>query len=245
MTPHTTLPPVILVAGHWLGDWAWNDVTDHLRPQNRHVTAITLPGLDPDDSARTSRTLDDQVAAIVDTIAMLHGSAQHPVVIVAHSGANAPVSMVIDQHPELVRRVVWIDSGPVASGTVFAPGLPDEVEEIPLPEWEDLTEQGSLDGLTETDLDRFRARAVAQPATLLRQPITLTNDARYAVATTMVCCSLPSAQVRQLADAGNPMFAEVNALTRSTFVDLPTGHWPMWSRPRELAELIDRESRRD
>ena len=23
-----------------------------------------------------------------------------------------------------------------------------------------------------------------------------------------------------------------------TRVDLPTSHWPMWSRPRELAEII-------
>ena len=23
-----------------------------------------------------------------------------------------------------------------------------------------------------------------------------------------------------------------------TWVDLPTSHWPMWSRPRELAEII-------
>jgi hypothetical protein len=23
-----------------------------------------------------------------------------------------------------------------------------------------------------------------------------------------------------------------------TWIDLPTSHWPMWSRPQELAELI-------
>ena len=23
-----------------------------------------------------------------------------------------------------------------------------------------------------------------------------------------------------------------------TWIDLPTSHWPMWSRPRELAEII-------
>ena len=25
---------------------------------------------------------------------------------------------------------------------------------------------------------------------------------------------------------------------RNTWVDLPTSHWPMWSRPKELAEII-------
>ncbi|MBD4631878.1 alpha/beta hydrolase, partial [Xanthomonas citri pv. citri] len=27
-------------------------------------------------------------------------------------------------------------------------------------------------------------------------------------------------------------------LTNFTAMDLPTGHWPMWSRPQELAEAI-------
>jgi hypothetical protein len=34
------------------------------------------------------------------------------------------------------------------------------------------------------------------------------------------------------------MFAEVAALTDLRLMDLPTGHWPMWSRPTELAELV-------
>ncbi|EFS72747.1 hypothetical protein HMPREF9622_00070 [Cutibacterium modestum HL037PA3] len=27
-------------------------------------------------------------------------------------------------------------------------------------------------------------------------------------------------------------------LTNVTVMDLPTGHWPMWSRPQELAEAV-------
>ena len=34
------------------------------------------------------------------------------------------------------------------------------------------------------------------------------------------------------------MFAEVANLTNVGFVDLPTGHWPMWSRPNDLAHVI-------
>jgi hypothetical protein len=35
-----------------------------------------------------------------------------------------------------------------------------------------------------------------------------------------------------------PMFAALNDLTDLTLVDLPTGHWPMLSRPDDLADLI-------
>ncbi|MES6222125.1 alpha/beta hydrolase, partial [Cutibacterium acnes] len=37
---------------------------------------------------------------------------------------------------------------------------------------------------------------------------------------------------------GHPMFSAVAQLTNVTVMDLPTGHWPMWSRPQELAGAI-------
>ena len=231
MTTKTNEPTIILIAGHWLGAWAWDEVVEHLSAYGRRAVPMTLPGLDAADPERASRTLDDQAAAIEQVAA----SEEHPAVIVAHSGANAPVSLVLDHHPELVRRVVWVDSGPAAPGSVFAP---DRSDELPLPPFDRLAEQASLDGLSTHVLERFRARAVPEPAPVLRQPLELTNDARLQVPTTLVCCSIPSAQVRELADAGHPMFAEVANLQHLDLVDLPTGHWPMWSRPEDLAQVL-------
>ena len=34
------------------------------------------------------------------------------------------------------------------------------------------------------------------------------------------------------------MFAEVSRLRDLELVDLPTGHWPMWSRPADLANAV-------
>lgn len=42
----------------------------------------------------------------------------------------------------------------------------------------------------------------------------------------------------ELVKAVHPMFAEVAHLEHLDFLDLPTGHWPMFSRPRELAQII-------
>lgn len=237
MTTPSTRPLIVLVAGHWLGAQAWDQVKEHLISDGHRVAAVTLPGLDADDPHRTTRTLDDQARAIADLIDGSENAGQ-PVVLVAHSGANAPVSMVLDQHPELVRRVVWVDSGPVADGTVFAPDLPETVSELPLPPFDVLGAQASLEGLSPDDLERFRAQSVPEPGAVLRQPVTLTDEARHRVPTTLVCCSLPSQQMLELARAGHPMFAPVTALQDVELVDLPTGHWPMWSRPRELAAII-------
>lgn len=238
MTTNSSEPSIILIAGHWLGAWAWDEVAEHLATAGRRAIAMTLPGLDADDPERASRTLDDQAAAI-EKAAAREG---RPVVIVAHSGANAPVSLVLDRRPELVARVIWVDSGPVAPGTVFAPDLPADVDELPLPSFDALSQQASLEGLSAEVLERFRARAVPEPTAVLRQPVELTNDARLKVATTVVCCSLPSTQLMELANAGHPMFAEVAKLEHLELVDLPTGHWPMWSRAEDLARLIATEA---
>ncbi|KQZ11365.1 esterase [Agromyces sp. Root1464] len=242
MNTPTTSPTIILIAGHWLGAWAWDDVLDHLSTDHSRAIAMTLPGLDGDDSERAAKTLDDQADAILGVISQ-HGD--RPAVLVAHSGANAPVSLVLDRHPELVHRVVWVDSGPVAAGSVFAPDFPDEAKELPLPSFEVLAQQASLEGLSPEVLERFRARAVPEPGPVLRQPVELTNDARREVRTTLVCCSISSEQVMELVRAGHPMFAEVANLEHLDVIDLPTGHWPMWSRPRDLAAAIQSAASRN
>ncbi|MGH3691054.1 MAG: alpha/beta fold hydrolase [Microbacterium sp.] len=238
MTQTKSSATIIFIAGHWLGAWAWDGVLEHLNADAAPASAMTLPGLDADDPERASKTIDDQADAILDELARAGVSDHQPGIIVAHSGANAPVSLVLDRHPELVERVIWVDSGPLATGSVFAPDLPEDVVELPLPSFDVLAQQASLDGLSPEALDRFRELAVPEPGTVLRQRVELVNDARRLVPTTLVCCSIPSAQLLELAEAGHPMFAEVANLEHLDVLDLPTGHWPMWSRPRDLAELI-------
>jgi pimeloyl-ACP methyl ester carboxylesterase len=241
MTTTTSNPTMILIPGHWLGAWAWDEVLEHLKTDHPRAIAMTLPGLDAHDPERATRTLDAQAGAILGVIAQ-HGN--QPAILVAHSGANAPVSLVMDRYPELVHRVVWVDSGPAAPGSAFAPDLPEALEELPLPPFDVLAQQASLEGLSAEVLEQFRARAVPEPVPVLRQPIELTNDARRKVRTTLVCCSIPSAQVLELAQTGHPMFTEVANLEHLDVIDLPTGHWPMWSSPRDLAKAIQSEASR-
>lgn len=234
-----TSPTIMLIAGHWLGAWAWDEVIPHLAVDSSRIIAMTLPGFEEHDIARASKSLDEQAEAIVEAITRNDGSTERPVVLVAHSGANAPVSIVLDQHPELVARVVWVDSGPPSTGTIFAPDLPEEVVELSLPEFEDIARQASLEGLSVEALERFRDRAVPVPGPVLRQTLELSNDRRRRIPTTLICCSISSAQVMELAQTGHPMFVEVASLENFDFIDLPTGHWPMWSRPADLANAIN------
>jgi hypothetical protein len=131
--------------------------------------------------------------------------------------------------------MVYVDSGP-ATGAID----PDfSAAELPLPTWEELEAEGSsLEGLTPEQLERFRQRAVPEPGAGAREAPVLTNDARLNVPSTVVCTSLSSEQIKGAVEQGYPWVAGLAELRDITYIDLPTGHWPMWSRPRELAEII-------
>lgn len=196
---------------------------------------MTLPGLDREDAARADKTIGDHAAAIRDVIA---DQGDQPAILVAHSGANATVSLVLDRYPELVARVIWVDSGPVANRPALDSHSPARHENLPLPSFDALGQQASLEGLGDEALERFRVKAVPQPAAVIRRSVELTNEARHRVPTTLVCCSIPGEQAMDMARAGHPVFAEVSKLECVDVIDLPTGHWPMWSRPRDLAKII-------
>jgi len=79
---------------------------------------------------------------------------------------------------------------------------------------------------------------VPEPGPVMREHVYLPNDARRDVPATIIACSYPSEVMMQMAREGHPMMAEVTALRDLDLVDLPTGHWPMWSRPTDLAAAI-------
>jgi hypothetical protein len=108
---------------------------------------------------------------------------------------------------------------------------------FPMPPWEELANMASLEGLDDEQLRLLRSRAVAQPFGTYTQPLRLTNPARDALPKLGIVCSFSLAQVREMIASGQPLFREL-AGPNWRFVELPTGHWPMFSRPDDLAELL-------
>lgn len=227
--------PVVLIPGYWLGGWAWDAVTDRLHDSGHRVHAGTLPGLESVATPRANVQFTDHKNAVVETLRR----EDSPSVLVAHSGGGAVATAALDATPEAVRRVVYVDSGPVSDGHTPRPDLPDDIAEIGLPPLDEMDAMGaSLEGLDDNALQRFLEGAVPHPAGAVRERISLRDPSRNNIPATLVCCSITSESVRQLAAAGSEMFAPVAELTDVSFVDLPTGHWPMWSRPIDLADTI-------
>ena len=130
-------------------------------PQAGHdVTALTLPGLESADADRSRVTLDDHVNAIVHAIR----AADAPVVLAVHSAAGFSGYAASDRIPERIAAMVYVDTAP-GKGALD----PDYAGvERPLV-WDELVAEENIDGLSETQLQTFRKRAVPEPGALIRE----------------------------------------------------------------------------
>lgn len=233
----------VLVPGAWLGGWAWARVTRPLRAAGHDVYPVTLTGLGERSHLEVHLT---------DVVNLVEYEGLDDVVLVGHSYAGSVVTAVADRIPERLAQVVYLDSGPVADGTAFLDMLTPEARKqaeravaeqgdgwrLPMPSWEELEEGGaSLAGLGEQERGLMRSRAVAQPFGTYTQPVALSDPAREELPRALISCSFPLAQVRELIAAGHPWFVEL-AGPRWSLHELPTGHWPMLSRPGDLAGLL-------
>ena len=226
--------PIILVPGFWLGAWAWDEVAALLRDDGFDVAALTLPGMESVDADRSAVTMTDHVEAICAAVR----AAPAPAVLAVHSGAGYPGYAASDRVADRIAAMVYVDTGPgVGAMNADFAGV-----DFPLPEWEDLEE--NLDGISEQQLATFRARSVPEPGAALREAVELTNDARCAIPSTMVCTSFSEADYRDAVEKGYGFVGGLRELTDVEWVELPTSHWPMWSKPRELAAILGEVARR-
>ncbi|HEX4250626.1 MAG TPA: alpha/beta hydrolase [Pseudonocardia sp.] len=235
----------VLVPGFWLGGWAWDGVATRLRAQGHEVLALT-PGGVAERSAEADATIESRIADVVTVLRELRD-----VVLVGHSGAGVVVVAAAERAREHVSRMVLVDTGPMPEGMAQLDFNPPDVRAQverqlaehrgwPMPDRAWLTENGSsTDGLDDEEFGRLYARATPEPVG------TVTGSARRAaepdrtLPKTVIACSFTEAEARALIDAGVPAFAEMGGPEWS-FVELPTGHWPMFSEPDALTGLLVR-----
>ena len=226
-----TQAPIILVPGFWLGAWAWDEVAGILRADGHDVTAITLPGLESADADRSTVTFDDHVTAICRAVE----AKDAPVVLVVHSASGFSGYAATDRIPERVAAMVYVDTAP-GKGALD----PDFADAEKPMVWSEIEAEENLDGLTEEQKATFRERAVPVPGSLIRESAELTNDARRDIPSTLIATGFSSEQYQTYAKEHPDwaFLAGIPELNNTTWVDLPTSHWPMWSRPADLARII-------
>ena len=223
--------PIILVPGFWLGAWAYDEVAAKLRADGHDVTALTLPGLESSETDRSKITFEDHVNAIVDAV----GEAGEPVVLAVHSGTGFSGYAASDVVPDRIAAMVYVDSAP-GTGVIA-----EDFEGIEKPmSIEELQAEENFDGVSEAQIAEFARRGVAEPGGVMRGGHVFTNDARRDIPTTIIATGFSAADYQKYAKEHPEwsFLAGIADLHDITWVDLPTSHWPMWSKPTELAAII-------
>jgi pimeloyl-ACP methyl ester carboxylesterase len=227
---------IILIPGLWLDGSSWDEVVPTLEQAGHRPHPLTLPGMESKDADRSKITLRDHVDAVVEVIDSFD-PAGGEVTLVGHSGGGAIAHAAVDARPDRVARVVYVDSVPLGQGGVINDELPATNGEVPLPDWS-LFEDEDLVDLDDGRRAAFRERAIPSPVRVARDPQELSDERRYEVPVTVIACEFSSAMLRKWIEKGQPYVRELAKLRDVDYIDLPTGHWPQFTRPQELARVI-------
>ncbi|MBY5164160.1 alpha/beta fold hydrolase [Salsipaludibacter albus] len=227
---------IILVPGLWLDGASWDAVLPSLDAAGHRTHPLTLPGMESPDADRSGVTLRDHVAAVV---AAIDGAATDgPIVVVGHSAGSGIAWAAVDARPDRVDHLVVVGGFPTPDGRALAPYFTaNDVGEIPLPPWSEF-DDADLDGLDDDLKADFADRALPSPANVTTDPQELSDPRRYDVPVTAVCPEYTTEQLRSWIDDGEESVAEFTRIHDVTYVDLPTGHWPQFTRPDRLARTI-------
>ncbi|ROO51146.1 pimeloyl-ACP methyl ester carboxylesterase [Micromonospora sp. Llam0] len=223
-----TAEQIVLIGGLWLDGSAWTDVAAELEKMDRRTVPVTLPG---QGDGNTSATLADQLAAVLAAVDAAPGRS----VVVGHSAACTLAWMAADARPERVAKVVLIGGFPTDDGQPYADFFEITDGVMPFPGWD------PFEGADSADLDEqarrdFAAAAIPVPEGVTKGVVRLTDERRFDVPVVLVCPEFTPAQAREMIDAGDiPELARAKDLD---LVDIDSGHWPMLTRPAELARIL-------
>ncbi|MBB1244816.1 alpha/beta hydrolase [Streptomyces durbertensis] len=221
----------VLVAGAWLGSSAWDEVVPELRAAGHGAHPLTLSGL-----AERQAEPAGQRTHVRDIVAEVERLDLREVVLVGHSYSGIPVGQAAGLIGERLRHLVFVDSNIPVDGESFVAQWP---EGRPMVEaalaandggWPPVAEAYAGQELDEARVARILADSTPHPGRTLTEPAELARPLG----------ELPATYVKCLL-AGEELDSRVTKLVadgRCRVVRMDTGHWPMFSRPRELARVL-------
>ena len=224
----------ILIAGLWLDGSAWADVVSRLEAAGHRPVPVDLPGQGAGDG---TATLQDQVEAVLAAV----DAAQGRPIVVGHSAAATLAWIAVDRRPERVAKVVLIGGFPSPDGKpYFDSALPKSNGRLFFPGWE------PFEGADAADLDdearqHFEATAIPVPETVTNALVHLGDERRFDVPIVVVCPEFSPADAQGWIDAGD--VPELAGAHHVEYVDIESGHWPMLTKPAELARILTEAAR--
>ncbi|RSN04933.1 alpha/beta hydrolase [Nonomuraea sp. WAC 01424] len=219
---------ILLIGGLWLDASAWDEVAPAIEALGHRPVPIALPG---QGDGATSATLADQVAAVLAAVDAAPGKT----LVAGHSAACTLAWLAADARPERVAKVTFIGGFPADDGAAYGDFFEVVDGAVPFPGW------GPFEGPDSADLDeearrRFAAAAIPVPEGVAKGVVRLTDERRFGVPAVVVCPEFTPGQAREWIDGGD--VPELARVKRLDLVDIDSGHWPMFTRPAELARIL-------
>ncbi|MEV8087517.1 alpha/beta fold hydrolase [Streptomyces nigra] len=220
---------ILLVGGLWLHGSVWGGVACALEGLGHRAVPLTLPGQGDGDASAT--TLDDQLETVLDAV----DAAPGPVLVVGHSAACSLTWLTADRRPEKLAGAVLIGGFPAEDGRPYADFFEVKDGVMPFPGWEPFEGPDAAD-LDEQARSAFAAAAIPVPEGVARGVVRLTDERRYDVPVLVVCPEFAPVEAREWIAAGD--VPELARAKNVEFADIDSGHWPMITRPVELARIL-------
>ena len=219
---------IVLIAGMWLDGSAWDQVVPELESLGHRPVPLTLPGQGDGDS---TATYGDQVAAVLAAV----DAAAGPALVVGHSAACVLAWVAADARPDKVAGVALIGGMPNADGETYFGAFEPVDGHVRFPGWEPFEGPDSDDMSAELKAS-VAAGAIAVPAAVTHGVVRLSDDRRYDVPVTMVCPEFSPDDAKEWIAGGD--IPELSKATRVDYADIDSGHWPMFTKPTELARIL-------
>ena len=220
---------IVLLGGLWLPVGEWDGVVAALAEDGHRGVPVMLPG---QGDGNSTATLEDQVTAALVVVDECEGKP----LVVGHSASSGLAWLVADARPDKVAGIVLIGGWPAADGTTYADFFPVVDGAMPFPGWAPFEGPDSAD-LDEATRERLAAAMIPVPEGVSRAVVHLTNDRRYEVPVTLFCPEFTPEQAREWLASGD--IPELPLVTQLDLVDIDSGHWPMVTAPRRLAEVLE------
>jgi pimeloyl-ACP methyl ester carboxylesterase len=222
----------VLVPGAWLGAWAWEKVTPLLEERGHKVYPVTLTGMG--DRSHLASPEAGMETAVQDVLNVMKFSGIDDVVLAGHSFAGKVAAAVADRAHDKVQKIIYVDA--------FRPEITREPQGgfDPTREFGPVPHGANGVPLTEEIIDRIgrdvvgpnrkwmMSMATPWPIRLGNDPITLSGNYDETKETYVFCT--------QSGDPVDEIIAGKWGKLNGPYKVIEAGHWPMITKPRELAE---------
>jgi pimeloyl-ACP methyl ester carboxylesterase len=222
----------VLVPGAWLGAWAWKRVVPHLEKEGHVAYPVTLTGM----GERVHLASKDvgMETAIQDVLNIIDYNDLDDFVLVGHSFAGKVAAAVADRASEKVSQVLYLDSFRPEKVRTPQGGFDPTREFGPLPEgsigvpFTEKTVDAIGKDVVGADREWMFSKATPWPVKLAADPITLTGKID-SVKAAYIFCTMSG-------DPVDEIVAGKWGKLEGPHKIIETGHWPMVTKPKELAD---------